>query len=113
MLDFCDILCVNKEAANRLRDSLPDVRLLSNLFKVLADETRVKIVYLLSLEELCVCDIAGILDSTSSNISHHLRLLRNARLVKYRREGKMVYYSLDDEHVQAIIDQGFKHASHT
>jgi len=90
-----------------------DVEKVANLFKVLADETRLKIVHLLSQKELKVGSIAQTLDLTPSNVSHHLRLLRNARLVKHRRDGKMIYYSLDDDHVDAIIDQGFKHASHT
>lgn len=85
---------------------------LSNLFKVLADETRLKVVYILLGQELCVGDIAEALDSTASNISHHLRLLRGARLVKRRRQGKMIYYTLDDKHVEAIIKQGFSHIAH-
>lgn len=92
---------------------LPAVGELSNLFKVLADETRLKIVYILQGQELCVGHIAGLLDSTASNVSHHLRLLRSARLVRRRRQGKMVYYTLDDEHVEAIIKQGFLHITHT
>src|SRR5690554_6502740 len=90
-----------------------DVEKVANLFKVLADETRLKIVHLLSQKELKVGSIARTLDHTPSNVSHHLPLLRNARLVKHRRDGKMIFYSLDDDHVVAIIDQGFKHASHT
>lgn len=113
MSGLCETQIINQETVNRLKQDLPDVRQLSSLFKVLADETRVKIVYILSRQELCVCDLAAILDSTASNISHHLRLLRNARLVKYRKDGKMVFYTLDDNHVEAIIEQGFLHASHS
>lgn len=113
MDDICQVNCINPETVLRLQQDLPDVNLVAHLFKVLADETRLKIVYILSREELCVCDIAGVLGSTPSNVSHHLRLLRSARLVKYRKDGKMVYYSLDDDHVDAIINQGFKHVSHT
>jgi DNA-binding transcriptional ArsR family regulator len=105
--------CFDPEAVSRLKEGLPEVDRLSHLFKVLADETRLKIVYILSRQELCVADIAEVLGSTASNVSHHLRLLRNARLVRYRRDGKLVYYSLDDDHVEAIIQQGFLHVAHT
>jgi DNA-binding transcriptional ArsR family regulator len=110
--DFCDIFCFDEEKVKRLIGSVPDMSDLAELFKVLADETRVKIVYILSKEELCVCDIATILSTTVSNISHHLRVLRGARLVKFRREGKQVFYSLDDDHVLNIIKEGFDHAKH-
>ena len=90
----------------------PKVEELSNLFKVLADETRLMVVYILLGQELSVGHIAKALDCTASNISHHLRLLRGARLVKRRREGKMIYYTLDDVHVEAIIQQGFLHIAH-
>lgn len=93
-------------------NQLPELNRLSNLFKVLADETRLKIVYILLRQELSVGDIAGLLGSTPSNVSHHLRLLRAARLVKRRRDGKLIYYTLDDEHVEAIIEQGFYHIAH-
>lgn len=109
---ICETECVNYQAVQRLQKGLPEVDRLAHLFKVLADETRLKIVYILSLEELCVCDIAAVLGSTQSNVSHHLRQLRNARIVKYRKEGKMVYYTLDDDHVENIIEQGFRHATH-
>lgn len=82
---------------------------LSELFKVLGDETRTKILYLLSLKELCVCDIAGILEMSLPAISHHLRLLKALRLVKYRREGKMVFYSLDDKHIMNLIHEALEH----
>lgn len=111
MSDHLD--CVNPAAVAQLKEELPEVDRLSHLFKVLADETRLKIVYILSQQELCVADIAEVLGSTASNVSHHLRLLRSARLVRYRREGKMVFYSLDDDHVEAIIKQGILHVAHT
>lgn len=85
---------------------------LADLFKVLADENRVKILYVLSKEELCVCDISAVLGSTVSNISHHLRVLRTARLVKFRREGKQVYYTLDDDHVVNLIREASDHVGH-
>lgn len=111
-IDFCDVFYIEEEKVKRLVGSIPDMTYLVELFKVLSDETRVKIVYLLSKEELCVCDIAAILNSTVSNVSHHLRVLRTAHLVKYRRDGKRVFYSLDDDHVVKLIKEGFDHVNH-
>ena len=82
---------------------------LAELFKVFGDSTRVKILYALFEAELCVCDIAQVLGMSISAISHQLRVLKQARLVKYRREGKTVFYSLSDDHVRSIIDQGIGH----
>ena len=83
---------------------------LSELFKVLGDKTRIKLLSLLVVEEeMCVCDIAQLLGMTQSAISHQLRALKNARLVKSRRDGKTVFYSLADDHVKTIIDQGIEH----
>ena len=110
--DICEVFCIEKDKVEKLKDAIPDMTALAELFKVLADETRVKVVYLLSKEELCVCDIAALLNSTVSNISHHLRVLRTAHLVKFRREGKQVYYTLDDDHVLHIIKGGFEHVKH-
>ena len=110
--DVCGVFFIDEDKVKRIENTLPDMSSLAELFKVLADETRVKVVYLLSLEELCVCDIAFLLDSTVSNISHHLRVLRTAHLVKYRRQGKQIYYTLDDDHVVNIIKEGFDHVKH-
>ena len=85
------------------------IQLLSDTFKVLGDPTRAKIVFALSQEELCVCDIASLLGTTKSTVSHQLRVLRNMRLVTYRKDGKMVYYSLDDEHIKNLFDEGLRH----
>lgn len=111
--DICDVFYTEEEKVKKYIDKIPDMTDLAELFKVLADETRVKIVYLLAKEELCVCDIATILDSSVSNVSHHLRVLRNSHLVRYRREGKRVFYTLDDDHVVHIIEEGFDHVKHT
>lgn len=108
----CEVYCFNKDKVERIKNNLVDVSGLAELFKVLGDETRTKILYLLSQDELCVCDIATILDTTVSNVSHHLRLLKGARLVKYRKEGKNVFYSLDDEHVLNLFREGFDHVKH-
>lgn len=86
---------------------------ISALFKILGDPTRVKIVWALELHELCVCDIAATLNMTKSAISHQLALLRKNNIVKTRREGKQVFYSLDDEHVTAIIEMAKTHVCHS
>ena len=81
----------------------------SDLFKMFADSTRIKIISALVNEEMCVCDIAALLNMNQSAISHQLRSLRQTKLVKYRREGKVVYYSLDDDHVRDILNTGLAH----
>ncbi len=110
--DTCQIKCINPERiARTLRgmDASSDLAGLADIFKMLGDVTRVRILKALFLEELCVCDIAAVLEMTQSAVSHQLRLLRGARLVKYRKEGKAVYYSLDDDHVKTLFDQGLEH----
>lgn len=82
---------------------------LAELFKVFGDTTRIKILYALFSKEMCVCDIADLLGMTHSAISHQLRVLKQARLVKFRKEGKVVYYSLDDSHISQIFDCGLSH----
>ena len=82
---------------------------LSELFKALGDPTRIKIIFILFKDEMCVCDIAESLNMTQSAISHQLRVLKQARLVKFRKEGKSVFYSLDDEHISQIFNSGLKH----
>ena len=84
---------------------------LGDLFKVFGDTTRIKIMYALHEDEMCVCAIADLLGMTQSAISHQLRGLKAARIVKFRREGKVVYYSLDDDHIKHIFNEGFKHIS--
>ncbi len=85
---------------------------MAEIFKALGDPTRLKIIYVLSKSPLCVCDIASLLDMTQSAISHHLRLLRNLKLVKFKKEGKMVIYSLDDDHVLRLFKEGLEHVLH-
>ena len=92
-----------------LREEIIGVAGLSELFKAMADETRTRILHLLSLKELCVCDLAAVLDMSLPAVSHHLRLLKMMRLVSYRREGKQVYYSLDDQHVVELISVAREH----
>lgn len=107
--DVCLRFDPHAEQVARLRDRLVEVAGLSELFGVLADETRTKIVYVLAEAELCVCDLAALLDLSLPAVSHHLRLLRAMRLVKYRREGKNVYYSLADDHVLRLIQVAQEH----
>lgn len=89
-----------------------EIYLLSNIFKALSDPTRLKIIYVLSKSSLCVCDIANILKMSQSAISHQLRILRDLKLVKFKKEGKLVIYSLDDEHVLGLFEQGLDHVKH-
>ncbi len=111
-LECCGYLCVHQHTVERVLDELPDdERLydLAELFKVFGDSTRIKILYALFEAELCVCDIAQLLSLTQSAVSHQLRVLKTARLVKPRREGKTVFYSLADDHVRKVIAQGMEH----
>jgi len=89
--------------------SLEATALLAETFKVLGDPTRIKIAFALSREELCVCDLASLLGASPSAVSHSLRALRQLRLVRFRREGKIAYYSLDDDHLRQLLDLGFEH----
>mgnify|MGYP004644436663 FL=1 len=104
---------LHPEAIHRVREKLPQDEVLydlAELFKIFGDSTRVKILYaLLEAEELCVCDIARLMDVTQSAVSHQLRVLKSSKLVKFRKEGKTVYYSLADDHVCRILSQGMEH----
>ena len=104
---------LHPEAIHRVREKLPQDEVLydlAELFKIFGDSTRVKILYaLLEAEELCVCDIASLMDVTQSAVSHQLRVLKSSKLVKLRKEGKTVYYSLADDHVCRILSQGMEH----
>ncbi|MFB3788940.1 MAG: ArsR/SmtB family transcription factor [bacterium] len=110
--DECDAVFIDRRKVERVQKSFPSPDLFSYLaytFKALGDPTRVKMLYALSKEELCVCDMAALFGVTRSAVSHQLRCLRDLRLVKYRREGKMVYYSLDDDHVTRFLRDGLDH----
>ena len=111
-VESCNCDVIHGDIVNIVRNKMPDegnLCDLSELFKVFGDSTRIKILWALDESEMCVCDIAYLLNMTQSAISHQLRVLKEARLVKYRKEGKVVYYSLDDEHVKQIFDQGITH----
>jgi ArsR family transcriptional regulator len=107
--DLCGCYEPHPEKVTALKERLVEVAGLSELFSALGDEVRTKILYLLSADEMCVCDLAEALDLSLPAISHHLRLLKLLRLVKYRREGKMVYYSLADHHVLELIKVAQEH----
>ncbi len=111
-VERCGFLHLHKDTLARVMAQLPaDEELydLAELFKVFGDSTRIKILYALFESELCVCDIAQLLNLTQTAVSHQLRVLKGSKLVKFRREGKTVFYSLDDDHVRSIIGQGMEH----
>lgn len=110
--DVCDIFCFNEEKVSLLKREIKGIEQLAPLFKALADPTRLKIVYALSRDELCVCDVASIIGSSVAAASHHLRLLRSSGLARYRREGKMVFYRLADECVATILETAMRHQVH-
>ena len=111
-IECCEEFCTHGDVLDRVRSHMPDVEELydlAELFKVFGDTTRIRILYGLFESEMCVCDIAEMLSLTPSAISHQLRLLKQFRLVKSRRDGKTIYYSLADDHVRSIIDTGREH----
>ena len=112
----CDCEVIHEEVVKRVRKTMPrteDFYDLADLYKMFSDSTRVRILWALSREEMCVCDIAVLLGMTKSAVSHQLRSLRLSNLVKYDKRGKEVYYSLADDHVQTIFKNGFEHIKHT
>ncbi len=113
-VECCDFIHAHEDIVEKVRQVMPGEDTLydlTELFRIFGDSTRVRILYVLFESEMCVCDIAALLGMTQSAISHQLRALKGARLVKSRREGKTVFYSLADDHVKAIINQGLEHVS--
>lgn len=111
-MDLCQEKILYLESVKLVMDHIPDSDTLQNLaciFKALSDPGRLKIVTALATCELCVCDLAAISGSSESAVSHQLRVLRNLRIVRYRKEGKIVFYRLDDAHVKSLISQSLKH----
>ena len=107
-----DFLCLDENGVETVRRQMPDendLYDLAELYKVFGDSTRIKILYVLFSAELCVYDIARLLGMTQSAVSHQLRILKNNKLVKFRREGKTVFYALDDDHVRSILKLGMEH----
>ena len=108
----CDCDAIHEQTVKHVLAVMPegkDFYDLANLYKMFADETRVKILWALSLDDMCVCDLAALLGMTKSAISHQLKLLRVSNLVKYMKQGKIVFYSLADDHVKDIFEKGFEH----
>lgn len=108
----CDNTEVHKELVKKVHDTLPEENELydlAELFKIFGDSTRIRILYVLFEAEVCVCDIAEALNMTQSAISHQLRILKNSKLIKSRRSGKSIFYSLADDHVRTIIAAGREH----
>lgn len=114
VIEICHCNVIHEDIVSAVKSALPPMESLYNLaelFKVFGDPTRIKILCALFESEMCVCDISYLLNMTMSAISHQLRVLKQARLVKYRKEGKSIFYSLDDEHVKHIFDQGLIHVN--
>ena len=108
----CEYMHIHSDLVDKVNANMPDEDILcdlAELYRVCGDSTRIRILYALFESEMCVCDIAQVLGMSISAISHQLRVLKQARLVKYRREGKTVFYSLSDDHVRSIMDQGIGH----
>lgn len=111
-IEKCEYTVIHSDIVDKVRKEMPEDETLYDLaeiFKVFGDITRIKILYSLFKNEMCVCDIVQLIGTTQSAISHQLRVLKQVKLVKYRKEGKIVYYSLDDEHVKSIFNEGLKH----
>ena len=111
-IECCEIHEIHENLVHQIEDGMPNEEKIQNLadfYKVFADVTRVKILCVLFQSELCVCDLAEVLGMTQSAVSHQLRVLKQAKLVKNRRDGKIVYYSLADAHIQSILNQGMEH----
>ncbi|MFW6264993.1 MAG: ArsR/SmtB family transcription factor [Bacillota bacterium] len=112
--DVCQVFKPNKELVEILKENVLEEEIvmdLSEFFKAMGDPTRIKILYALKEQELCVCDLSELLGMSSSAISHQLRVLRNNKLVKFRKEGRVVYYSLDDDHILCLFSQGLQHVT--
>jgi len=113
--DFCEVDVFDPERVAKVRKEMLDgehVDHMTEIFQALGNPTRVKILHSLFTEELCVCDLAQVLGMSSSAVSHQLRVLRTKRLVRFRKEGKMAYYSIDDEHVRELFTLGLDHVRH-
>lgn len=109
--DTCEVTVVHEDVVQRVQEALPDLGGMVHIFKALADETRLKIAYSLTLEEeMCVCDVAAVIQSSTATASHHLRYLRENSLASSRRKGRMVYYSLADTHVYQLVKIAYEHS---
>lgn len=114
--DVCYVQSVNEIQVRRVQKQMPTAAMLHqvvDIFATLGDPTRAKIVFALSKAELCVCDLAALLNMTISAVSHQLRVLRHLGLVKYRKQGRLAHYSLDDEHASGLLTQALEHVAHS
>ena len=114
-MDVCEIKCIDEDKVKKTVKTLPsqeEIYRMAEIFKALSDPSRLKIVLALLEREHCVCDIAAICNQTDSAISHQLRILRTLRILKNRREGKIIYYSIDDDHVVSLINMSLHHVKH-
>jgi len=114
MIDRCEVQCIHEESVKAVRDQMIKDETfyeLADLFKTLGDSTRIKMIFALMQRELCVCDLAVVIGASDSAVSHQLRVLRSQKLVKFRREGKILYYSLDDDHIRSLFAQGLEHVT--
>lgn len=112
---ICDCNVIHQEMVNDTLSKMPDSNILNNLanfFRIMGDDTRCKLLFALLQNEMCVCDLANVLSMTKSSISHQLSKMKDAGIVKCRKEGKTVYYSLDDSHISEIFEVGIKHINH-
>jgi len=110
--EMCDYIYQHPDIVQKVKSEIPDEEVLydlAELFKIFGDSTRIRILCALSVSDMCVCDIANLLKISQSAASHQLRALKQSKLVKYRRDGKSVFYSLADTHVRTIINQGLEH----
>ena len=111
-VECCDFICTHEDVVKKVRQEMPDEDTLydlSELFRIFGDSTRIKILYALHDSELCVQDIADAVQLSQSAVSHQLRVLKDSKLVRFRREGKTVFYALDDDHVRSILSMGMDH----
>jgi ArsR family transcriptional regulator len=114
-LEVCEATVIHEEVIELVKEKLPtetDFIRLASFYKSFSDVTRLKILSALSKSEMCVCDLAFLISMSQSAVSHQLQVLRQSKLVKTRRDGKVVYYSLDDEHVRSVIEKGLSHVLH-
>jgi ArsR family transcriptional regulator len=112
---ICDCNIIHQDAVDKALKNKPkdeELDKLSQIFKIIGDSTRIKILWTLDNHEMCVCDIANVLNMTKSSISHQLAILRTSGIVKYRKSGKEVYYMLDDEHIKKLYEIGLEHIDH-
>ncbi|MCC9295607.1 metalloregulator ArsR/SmtB family transcription factor [Clostridium sp. WLY-B-L2] len=113
-IEVCDVKIIHDNVVNMVKKKITNDTSIFNMaefFKVLGDPTRLKIINALILSEMCVCDISAVLNMSQPAISHHLKILRQSKLIRYRRDGKIVYYSLDDEHIKPIFNQCLAHVN--